>query len=197
MKLFANTHAKIGLKPALFLDRDGVINIDKGYVHLKKDFEFFEDVFQLINIANRLGYLVIVITNQAGIGRGYYSKAQFEKITYWMLSELKKNNAEIDALYYSPFHPVKGKGKYLKKENTRKPGSGMFEEASKDFKIDIKNSIMIGDKLSDMEASSSFGIRNNYLFDLNQELYKTKKNILFHSVSSLLSIKDLILNPHS
>jgi D-glycero-D-manno-heptose 1,7-bisphosphate phosphatase len=196
MKLFAKSEAKIGLKPALFLDRDGVINVDKGYVHLKKDFEFFEDIFQLINIANSFDFLVIVITNQAGIGRGYYSKAQFEKITYWMLCELKKNNAKIDALYYSPFHPSEGKGKYLKKENTRKPGSGMFLEASKDFKIDIKNSIMIGDKLSDIEASSGFGIRNNYLFNPNQGSHQTKKNFLFHEVTSLLSIKELIVRSH-
>ena len=195
MKFFANNQFNNGPQPALFLDRDGVINIDKGYVHLIKDFDFFQDIFQIIKIANKLNYLVIVVTNQAGIGRGYYSMSQFDEVTSWMIAELEKRHAKIDALYFSPFHPKKGIGKFLKKENTRKPGYGMFLEACEDFDIDIDNSIMVGDKISDIQASSSFGIKKNYLFNSNKKSYKDK--IFFIEAYSLLSIKDSILDSHT
>ena len=196
MKLFANHQRKNEPQPALFLDRDGVINIDKGYVHLIKDFDFFEDIFQIIRNANKLNYLVIVLTNQAGIGRGYYSISQFEELTKWMIGKFEKKHAKIDGIYFSPFHPENGIGKFLKKENTRKPGFGMFLEACQDFNIDIDNSIMIGDKISDLEASSNFGITKNYLFNSSKKSFQNKRNIIFKQLNSLLSIEDLTLDFH-
>ena len=196
MKLFAKNKFNNRPQPALFLDRDGVINIDKGYVHLIKYFDFFQDIFRIIRSANKMNYLVIIVTNQAGIGRGYYSISQFEEVTNWMIKKLDEKDAKIDGLYFSPFHPKNGIGKFLKNEDTRKPGSGMFLEACQDFKIDIDNSIMVGDKISDLVASSSFGIKKNYLFNSSKKSYQNKKNVFFKELDSLLSIEDFILDFH-
>lgn len=157
-------------KPALFLDRDGVINVDYGYVNSIEDFDFIPGIFELVSAANNIGYLCVVITNQSGIGRGLYNKHDFYDLSSWMIKRFSKNSANIDAIYYSPFHPTKGKGKYLVKEDTRKPGAGMFHEAIKDLNIDISKSIMIGDKVSDLEASLSANIKHNYLLSPDKDM---------------------------
>lgn len=151
-------------KPALFLDRDGVINIDYGYVHSVNNFDFIPGIFNLVRSAKTAGYLCVVVTNQAGIGREIYSLAQFRWLSKWMCKQFQINRGAIDAIYYSPFHATKGKGRYLRDENTRKPRPGMFLEAIKDLNININKSIMVGDKISDMTASLSANIPKNYLF---------------------------------
>ena len=161
-------------KPALFLDRDGVINIDHGYVHSVNNFDFIPGIFNLVRSAKIAGYLCVVVTNQAGIGRDIYSLAQFRCLSKWMCKEFKINRGLIDAIYYSPFHATKGKGQYLLNENTRKPGSGMFLEAIKDLNININKSIMVGDKISDMTASLSVNIPQNYLFLRSSKSSNTK-----------------------
>ena len=104
---------------ALFLDRDGVINIDYGYVYKKEKFIFINGIFNLVKQAKLKDYKVVVITNQSGIGRGYYSERDFLLLTKWMKEVFIKNEALIDKVYYSPFHPVFGIGKYKKNEITR------------------------------------------------------------------------------
>ena len=156
--------------PALFLDRDGVINVDHGYVHSKNNFDFLPNIFELVKSANDFGYLVIIITNQAGIGRGFYSVKEFEELSIWMCSQFKSHGAYIDAIYYSPFHPNKGLGRYLKSENTRKPGTGMFEEAERDFDIIMESSIMVGDKMTDMAASIRSKVGKNYLLNCSNQV---------------------------
>jgi D-glycero-D-manno-heptose 1,7-bisphosphate phosphatase len=150
-------------KPALFLDRDGVINKDLGYVHCRSNFVFLPGIFNLVRSANTENYLCIVITNQAGIGRGLYTLEDFTVLSDWMCARFQSEGAHIDAIYYSPYHPTEAKGKYLQKENTRKPGSGMFYEAIQSLNIDVTKSIMVGDKMTDMQASIGAGIANNYL----------------------------------
>ncbi len=145
-------------KPALFLDRDGVINVDYGYVHKKENFEFIDGIFELVRYANRLGFLVIIVTNQAGIARGYYTEEIFSKLMLWVKSEFKKNEAEIDAVYYCPHHPSHGHDSYLVKCTCRKPGPGMFLTARDDHKINMKRSIMLGDSTSDIFAAESSGV---------------------------------------
>jgi D-glycero-D-manno-heptose 1,7-bisphosphate phosphatase len=163
MLLFSNTRRKKSTHAALFLDRDGVINKDYGYVHSKDNFDFLPGIFKLVLNARASGYLCIIVTNQAGIGRGIYTTCQFKTLSIWMCEQFKDNGAFIDAIYYSPFHPTEAKGRYLLEESTRKPGSGMFLEAARELNVDLSKSIMIGDKISDIKASKQAGISSNFL----------------------------------
>lgn len=145
-------------KPALFLDRDGVINVDHGYVINKHDFHFIDGIFELVGEANRLGYLVVVITNQAGIGRGYYSESDFNDLTEWMRDQFSLRNTHIDAVYYCPYHPEHGVGEYRKDSLFRKPGPGMLLQAEEALEIDLSRSLLVGDKDSDIQAGLAAGV---------------------------------------
>lgn len=145
-------------RPALFLDRDGVINVDHGYVHTPEEFQFIEGVFDLVAAANRAGYLVVVVTNQAGIGRGYYSEAQFHELTHWMRARFKEHGGQIDGVYFCPYHPEHGIGEYRRESEFRKPAPGMLLQAQRELGIDMAPSIFIGDKPSDMAAGRSAGV---------------------------------------
>ncbi|WP_041960284.1 D-glycero-beta-D-manno-heptose 1,7-bisphosphate 7-phosphatase [Sulfurospirillum arsenophilum] len=152
------------MQKALFLDRDGVINIDKAYVYKIEDFEFCEGVFEALKHFQSLGYLLIIVTNQSGIGRGYYSEEDFQTLMSWMRQELLHVNIKIDAVYRCPHAPEANC-------ECRKPKSGMFKEAIKDFGIDVSRSWMIGDKKSDIEAARGVGIENTIFLgnDLDTE----------------------------
>lgn len=132
-----------------------MINIDHGYVHRKENFEFIDGIFELVAEANRAGYVVIVVTNQAGIGRGYYTEDDFTALMNWVGGEFIARGGRIDGVYYCPDHPEHGVGKYRRESNFRKPGPGMLIQAAHDWKIDLPQSVLIGDKLSDMEAGRS------------------------------------------
>lgn len=143
---------------ALFLDRDGVINEDLGYVHEKENFFFIEGVFDLIRVAAKEGFKIVVVTNQAGIGRGYYTEKQFLDLTDWMIEEFLKKECPVDKVYYSPFHPTEGIGLYRKSDFSRKPNPGMLFEARDELNIDMTRSLIIGDKESDMVAGARAGL---------------------------------------
>lgn len=145
-------------KPALFLDRDGVINIDHAYVHRKEDFEFVDGIFELVAAAKEAGYLVVVVTNQAGIGRGYYTEADFHKLMGWVREQFTARGGCIDAIYFCPYHPEYGIGQYRRESDFRKPAPGMLLRAAEELEIDLKNSILIGDKISDGEAGLAAGV---------------------------------------
>lgn len=151
-------------RPALLLDRDGVINVDHGYVHHWDHFEFVDGIFELSRAAATNGYRLIVITNQAGIGRGYYSEYQFHRLTTWMCNKFSKEGAPIDRVYFSPFHPTKGVGIYKKDDISRKPRPGMILSAQRDFDLDLANSILIGDKATDIQAGIAADVGTNLLF---------------------------------
>tara|TARA_B100000989_G_C19490034_1_gene449331 strand:- start:899 stop:1474 length:576 start_codon:yes stop_codon:yes gene_type:complete len=178
-------------KPALFLDRDGVINVDHGYVYTKYKFDFIPGIFDLVRLAKKAGYLCVVITNQSGIGRKLYSIAQFRDLSNWMCDVFKEKGGYIDAIYFSPYHATEGKGKYLKDENTRKPGNGMFVEAIKDLNIDIDNSIMVGDKITDLKASKSANISKNYLFTNSPKF--SKKDLINSQIKVIQNLKEIEL----
>lgn len=144
--------------PALFLDRDGVINVDHGYVHDPENFEFIDGIFDLVREANFRNYKVIVVTNQAGIGRGYYTEHQFHVLTQWMLSQFALRNTHIDHVYFCPFHPSDGIGKYRCESELRKPAPGMLLKAKDEHRLDLASSILVGDKLSDMQAGQRAGV---------------------------------------
>ena len=150
--------------PALFLDRDGVVNIEKAYVHNISDFEFIEGIFPLCRTAMACGLMIFIITNQAGIGRGYYSEAQYNTLMEWMLGHFERNNVIISRVYHCPFHPVHGLGPYKMDSFDRKPHPGMILQAKADFNLDLFKSILIGDKESDIAAGNSAGIGTNLLF---------------------------------
>lgn len=145
---------------ALFLDRDGVINVEINYLHKVDDFQFIEGIFELCKKYQNKGYIIIVVTNQSGIARGYYSEEDFNYLTSWMIKEFAKEGVNIKKVYSCPHHPeISGTC------SCRKPEPGMFLKAKKEFDIDLKNSILVGDKESDIEAALSSGVRETYLFD--------------------------------
>jgi D-glycero-D-manno-heptose 1,7-bisphosphate phosphatase len=156
-------------KPALFLDRDGVINLDHGYVHTPESFEFVDGIFDVVLAANRRGYVVVVVTNQAGIGRGYYSETQFHALTDWMKLRFIANGGEIRAVYYCPHHPEHAGYKYRIHCICRKPLPGMILRARDDFDLDLHKSILVGDKKTDMDAGIAAGVRNLLLLGGNSE----------------------------
>jgi len=148
---------------AFFLDRDGVINEDRHYVHRKEDFFFMPGIFSLMQKARTAGYLLIVITNQAGIARGYYSEKDFEELTSWMKAEFFKRNISLDAVYYSPYHPTEGIGAYRRQSMCRKPAPGMLLQAKQEFDLDMSRSVILGDKGSDIEAGKRAKVGLNIL----------------------------------
>ena len=149
----------------LFLDRDGVINYDYGHVGTLERFKFRPYIFELVQKANDLNYLVIVITNQSGIGRGFYSEKDFHKLNIWMIKKFEINNCIINDVFYCPYHPHKGIGKYRKESFDRKPSPGMINKALEKYSININSSILVGDKPSDIEAGKLAGIKNLYLIN--------------------------------
>lgn len=151
------------MNKALFLDRDGVINIEKNYVHKIEDFEFVDGIFELTKYYQDKGFLIIVITNQAGIGRGYYTEEDFHILNNWMIEQFKKNGVTITEVYYCPYHPVHGMGEYKKDSYDRKPNPGMILKAREKYNIDLGESLLIGDKESDIQAGKNAGIVKNFL----------------------------------
>lgn len=137
---------------ALFLDRDGVINIDFNYVYKIEDIVFIDNIFDLVRLANKLGFLVIIVTNQAGISREIFSEHDFIKTMDWILNQFKKRNALINSYYYCPYHPKFPKKDYEHFKDDRKPNPGMLIKAKEKYKINMQESIIIGDKITDMEA---------------------------------------------
>jgi D,D-heptose 1,7-bisphosphate phosphatase len=146
-------------KPCAFLDRDGVINEDTDYVHTPEGFRFMPGMPDAIRVLNDAGWLVVVVTNQAGIGRGYYTERDFEEFARWIDERLAESGAHVDATYHCPHHPTAGVGEYLRACDCRKPAPGMVLRAIAEWEPDVGRSFMLGDKLSDMEAAAGAGVR--------------------------------------
>jgi len=153
------------MNKALFLDRDGVINIDYGHVFEIEKFHFIDGIFDLCKVAQNKGYMIFVITNQAGIAKGYYTEEQFHILNKYMISEFQRRNIKINKVYYCPYHEAGVIKKYKKHSYHRKPNPGMILEAEKDFEIDLKQSILIGDKQSDMQAAHNAGVGVKILYN--------------------------------
>lgn len=152
------------LRRALFLDRDGVINVDYGYVHHSKDFVFIDGIFDLCRYAAAQNYLIIVITNQAGIGRGYYTEDEFESLSDWMVGRFEEENASIDAIYHAPYYQGSLHERYRRGSYLRKPNPGMIFNAARIHSLDLQKSLLIGDKITDVRAGQDAGIGKNFLF---------------------------------
>ena len=154
---------KIKSRPAIFLDRDGVINKDMGYIYKKKDFIWRKHIFKYIKKYNDKNYFVFIITNQSGVGRGYYTEKDLQKLHIWMLNRFRAKGCKIDRIYFSPYYKYSKLRKYRKGEKMRKPNIGMILKAKKDFNIDIKKSFLIGDSLNDKLTAIRSGIKYKIL----------------------------------
>ena len=154
---------------ALFLDRDGVINIEKDYLYKIEDFEFIDGIIELCKYYQSLGYKIFVVTNQSGIARGYYSEHDFSKLSDWMVREFVKQGITVQKVYHCPHHPdIDGECE------CRKPHAKMLLDARDEFELDMKNSIIIGDKERDIEAGLNAGLRETYLFDESKSVKYSK-----------------------
>jgi D-glycero-D-manno-heptose 1,7-bisphosphate phosphatase len=152
------------LRPALFLDRDGVINHDgAGYTHRIEDFVFRDGILDLCAVAQARGMALVVVTNQAGIGRGYYTEAQFQALTTWMLARFADHGIRFLAVEHCPDHPVHGIGPYRRENPRRKPGPGMILDAAAAHGLDLPRSVMVGDRASDMQAARAAGVGTRIL----------------------------------
>ena len=151
--------------PALFLDRDGVINVDHGYVHRIEQFEFIPGIFELCRSARARGHKLVVVTNQAGIARGLYAEPDFHALTAWMKQRFAHEGAPLDGVYFCPTHPTAGIGRYRVESAFRKPGPGMLLQAARELDIDLSRSTIVGDKASDMQAGAAAGLERLFLFD--------------------------------
>ncbi len=168
------------LKKALFLDRDGVINKEKNYLHKIRDFEFIDGIFDLCNYYSKLGYLIFVVTNQSGIARKYYNENDFNILTSWMIKKFLNNKIFISKVYFCPHHPnISGPC------NCRKPKPGMLLKASKEFAIDLNNSIIIGDKERDIEAGINAGLHETYLFDESHVIKNSKATKIVNKLDEI------------
>lgn len=156
------------IKPCAFLDRDGVINKDLGYVHTIEKTKWLKNIFKAIKYLNDKNYRVIILTNQAGIAKGYYSIRDYFKYTNWFNAQFLNKGSFIDQIYFSPYHLEGIIKKFKKKSNFRKPGNGMILSALKDWEIDKKKSFLIGDKQADILAGKKSSIKS----------YLVKGNIL-------------------
>ncbi len=166
---------------AVFLDRDGVINEDSGYVYKIKDFFFKDGIFEVLKKLQDLDYLLFIVTNQSGIGRGYYKEDDFLKLSAWVKKEFEKKDIKIEKIYYCPHTPENNC-------NCRKPKNGMFEKAIKEFDINTENSWMVGDKPSDIEAANRSGIYNTIL--ISDTKYKKAKYHAYNIYDIINIIKD-------
>jgi len=139
-------------RKAVFLDRDGVINKEINYLHKIKDFEFTENCIDALKTLQSNNFLLFIVTNQAGIGRGYYTESDFHQLNNWMLTTLEKQNVKITEVQFCPHHAEEGIGEYKIDCECRKPKAGMLTSLIEKYQIDTENSILIGDKLSDIGA---------------------------------------------
>lgn len=170
----------------IFLDRDGVINKEVGYLHKIEDFEFIDGVFDACLYFQNLGYLLIIVTNQSGIARGYYTENDFHIVNSWMVDQFDKNGIKILDVFFCPHGP----------DSTcdcRKPKPGMFILANKKHNIDMKNSWMIGDKESDITAANAAGSQNTILVKSGHVINEEKSNASF-ILDSIQKAKNIITN---
>lgn len=150
-------------RPALFLDRDGVINVDRNYVYRVEDFEWIAGAREVIRRFNDMGWWIFIVTNQSGIARGFYTEEQMQALHDWMAAELSSSGAHIDRIYHCPFHEDGTIPRYTKDSFDRKPRPGMLIQAMTDFPVIKERSFLIGDKQTDLDAAKAAGVRG-FLF---------------------------------
>ena len=175
------------MERVIFLDRDGTLNEEVHYLHKKEDLRLIEGAADALCRFRKSGYRLVVVTNQAGVARGYYQEEDVKLLHEYMNEILRPLGAEIDCFFYCPHHPEHGIGAYKKNCSCRKPDIGMFEQAEQYFQVDKAHSWMIGDKLIDVEAGKRFGVRTvlvgtGYGAKVHQELTGQERRKLPYDV---------------
>ncbi|WP_392561119.1 D-glycero-beta-D-manno-heptose 1,7-bisphosphate 7-phosphatase [Orbus sturtevantii] len=179
------------MKPAIFLDRDGTINIDYNYVHTIDDFHFIDGVIEAMAELKRMGFLLVITTNQSGIARGIFSKEQFETLTEWMDWSLIDRGVEIDGVYYCPHDPSNSDCE------CRKPKPGMIFAAKKNLDIDIANSYMVGDRISDLLSGKNAGVKKTVLVRTGDAVTTEAEQQADWIIDSLAQLPNKIKNEQS
>jgi D-glycero-D-manno-heptose 1,7-bisphosphate phosphatase len=180
----------------LFLDRDGVINVDHAYVHKPSATEWVPGIFDLARRAHAAGLERVVITNQAGIARGYFDEATFLAYMAWITEAFKLEGCPLLAVYFCPHHPKAGVGALRVDCECRKPAPGMILNAAREWDIDLANSWLVGDKAGDVEAGLAAGVGHNCLF--LSPLYPPPKELLHHpGVKVVRELREISFNPDS
>ena len=172
----------MNVNKAAFLDRDGTINVDKRYVHKIEEFEYLPGVIDGLKLLQETGYRLIIVTNQSGIARGFYSEHDYDILTEWMLQDLGYKGIHISKVYMCPHLPNSPILQFKKKCQCRKPRLGLFDQAARDFDIDLDYSIAIGDNERDLSLCQNSKCQG-YIIDPHQE--KTLKNKSLVRVNSL------------
>lgn len=185
------------MNKALFLDRDGVINVDHAYVHKVEDFEFIEGVFTACQAFVAAGYKIIVVTNQSGIGRGYYDEQQFHALSDWMCQQFSAHGIDISGVYFCPHHPEKAVAPYKVDCDCRKPEPGMLLQAIAEHNIDPTHSVMVGDKLSDIAAARAAAINTTVLVKSGQSVNAKEHDLADFVCDSIQQVPNCILTSAS
>jgi D-glycero-D-manno-heptose 1,7-bisphosphate phosphatase len=146
------------LRRALLLDRDGVINREVGFTHRAEDIEFMDGIFDLVRLARQMGFLPVVVTNQSGIARGYFSEESFHALSYWMAERFASEGAPLEAIFYCPFHPDATDPAWRRDSAWRKPAPGMLLAAAELLALDLGRSLLIGDAERDVAAGAAAGV---------------------------------------
>jgi D-glycero-D-manno-heptose 1,7-bisphosphate phosphatase len=153
----------VNKNPAIFLDRDGTINEEMGYINHVERFQIFPFVAESIKSFRDNGFKVVVVTNQSGVARGYFTELLLKKVHQKLIEYLEKHKTKLDGIYYCPHHPTEGKGIYKQKCNCRKPKTGLIERAVKEHNIDLSSSFMIGDRFKDMIFARNLNIKSGFV----------------------------------
>jgi len=172
---------------ALFLDRDGVINVDVGYIWRPDDFIFRDGAFEACRQARSLGYHLVVVTNQAGIGRGLYSEDDYQQLTEWMCAQFADQGVDIARVYHAPTHPEDGIGIYKRESIDRKPGPGMLFKARDALGLDLAASALVGDRETDIAAAISAGVGQKLLVDSDEAPDDTKADAIVDSLAEAVT----------
>ncbi|WP_241649218.1 D-glycero-beta-D-manno-heptose 1,7-bisphosphate 7-phosphatase [Rosenbergiella collisarenosi] len=182
------------MKPAIFLDRDGTINLDHGYVHLSDDFQFIDGVIDAMVELKKMGYLLVLITNQSGIARGLFTEDQFMHLTEWMDWSLADRGVDLDGIYFCPHHPQAVVDEYRQECECRKPKAGMFSDAMAQLDIDMSASYMVGDKKEDMQAASLAGVGHKILVRTGKEVTPESESAADMIINSLADLPKYLAN---
>lgn len=183
-----------GMKRALFLDRDGVVNVDTGYVHRPEQVTFVDGIFELCRLFQSRDFLPIVVTNQAGIARGIYTEDDFQRLCDWMRGVFGAGQISLAGIYHCPHHPECGQGQYRQVCRCRKPGPELFLRAARDHDLDLRNCVSIGDKPADIVAGINAGVGFNILIasQYTDGQSHPGANLMARSVRDLVSALTLL-----
>ena len=179
------------MNKAIFLDCDGTLNIDYGYVHEIDNFKFIDGAIDALRELKKMGYMLVLVTNQSGIARGYFSEVQFLQLTEWMDWSLAEQDVDLDGIYYCPHHP-EGKGEYKESCDCRKPKPGMLLQAIKELKIDPTQSIMVGDKVEDLKAGIGAKVKTNVLVRTGKPVTENGERVADYVLDSIVDLPRIL-----